>query len=122
MTSRILPPEEWHRLARTELEQVWPVLDPLQAHIVVVEQGAQIVACWAAIRYVHVEGVWVHPDHRGKGRAAGHLVRQMRSLTSAMGAKAVWTAALTDQVRRLIAHFGGVKLPGEHYVMSMGGE
>ena len=121
MTSRILPVEEWPRLAGTELEAVWPVLDPQQAHIVVVEHDGAIVGCWAVIRYVHVEGVWIAPSYRKRGRVAAHLLRGMRSVARAMGAEAVWTAAVSDEVEGLIGHLGGVRLPADHYVMPVGG-
>lgn len=120
--TRILPPDEWPRLAGTELETGWPVLDPANAQIVVVEDGDRIVGCWSVLRYVHVEGVWIHPDYRGRSRVAAYLLRGMRQAARSWGARAVLTAALTDQVRSLIAHLGGVQLPGDHYVMPLGGE
>jgi N-acetylglutamate synthase-like GNAT family acetyltransferase len=122
VTTRLLPPEEWARLAGTELETVWPHLHAASAQIVVVEQDGQIVGCWALMRVVHVEGVWIAPAYRGKASVAKRLLQGMRRAAAQWGAKTVATAALTDDVRRLVAHLGGVALPGEHFVMSVGGE
>ena len=122
MTTRILPVDEWPKLAGTELERVWPVLSPDDARIVVVEDAnGQIVGCWAAIRYVHAEGVWIHPTHRGKSSVARRLMRGLRAAASEFGATAVMTTACTADVADLVAHFRGAKLPGDHYAVSLGG-
>lgn len=117
MTTRLLEPSEWPRLAGTELETVWPHLDPLQAHIVVVEADGAIVGCWAAFRQIHVEGVWIAEAHRGKAGVARRLLAGMRRTARAMGARSVATAALTDDVRGILDGLGATKLPGDHYAM-----
>ena len=94
--TRILPPEEWGRLEGTELETVWPVLSPTDAQIVVVEDGPAIVGCWAVIRYVHVEGIWIAPAYRGRFAVGRRLWRAMGQVARAWGASAVWTAAVSD--------------------------
>lgn len=119
MTSRLLPPMDWARLAGTELETVWPHL-PESARVIVVEDdGGQIVGCWCLFTTVHVEGVWVHPDYRGKGSVARRLLVMMRQQARDLGAVAVMTGALTAQVRRLIATLGGTRVPGEQYVIPL---
>ena len=121
MTTRILPREEWPRLAGTEAEAVWPSLDPEQARVIVVEHEGRIVGTWTALRMVHMECVWIAPEYRGSFGVAKRLLRGMRSVAGGWGAKAVLTAALTDQVRALIDSLGGSKLPGDHYVMPVEG-
>jgi ribosomal protein S18 acetylase RimI-like enzyme len=118
MRTRILPREEWARLAGTELETVYPVL-PDGAVVVVVEDGDQIVACWALFPIVHVEGVWIDPDYRGNPRVARRLVAGMKDTARAMGARAVATAALTPEVERLAEKIGGAVLPGRHYTVTL---
>lgn len=116
MTTRLLPRDEWPKLAGTELEAVWPHL-PLGAHVVVVEEGEALVGCWALFPQVHAEGVWIAPSHRGKASVARRLLAGMRRTAQAMGAQSVATGALTDDVRRLLDGLRAVKLPGDHYAV-----
>jgi hypothetical protein len=117
MTSRMLPPDEWPRLAGTEAETLWPHLDPANAQVLVVEHEGQIVGTWTVMRMVHVECVWVHPAYRGTFGVVKRLLRGMRAAARTWGARTVLTGAMTDQVRGLITSLHGVRLPGEHYVI-----
>lgn len=120
MTTRLLPRDEYPRLMGTELETVWPHL-PEGARVLVVEDPAgAIVGCWALFTSVHCEGVWVAPEHRGRGSVARRLLAGMRREARDMGASAVMTGAVSDDVRGLIAHLHGTRLPGEQYVMPLG--
>ena len=121
MTIRILPPSEWSRLEGTELDLARPFLPTEDTQVLVVEQDGVIVGCWAVIRYVHVEGLWIHPDHRRRGRVLRWLLTGMQRVAGALGVKAVLTAAVTDEVRALILGAGGTQLPGDHYVLPIGG-
>lgn len=118
---RVLPPDEYPRLVGTELEQVWPVL-PRDSTVLVVEQGDQIVGCWAVIRYVHVEGLWIHPDHRRKSSVGARLWKAMKIRARELGATAVVTGAVSDDVRRLLAHAGGIQIPADTWVLPIGGD
>ena len=122
MTTRILPHDEWPKLAGTELERAYPWLDPNDTLILVVEDDGQIVGAWAAMVQVHLEGVWVHPDHRGRGAVAAHLLREMGSaVREKFGVSAAWTAAENEDVARLITkHLNGRELPGQHFVVPIG--
>jgi hypothetical protein len=53
--TRLLPREEWARLAGTELETVYPVL-PQGSHVIVIEDDGRIVGCWAVYPQWHVHG------------------------------------------------------------------
>jgi len=118
MTTRLLPREEWPRLAGTELETVWPHL-PESARVIVVEDGDQIVGCWAVFSVVHVEGVWIAPEYRTRGSVARRLLMEMRRQARAMGASAVMTGATSDDVRGLITRLHGQAVPGEQYVIPL---
>jgi len=119
MTTRILPPDEYPRLAGTELETVWPTL-PDGAAVLVVEQDGEIVGCWAAFLLAHVEGVWVAPAHRGKTSVARRLLVGMRrTLAEQFGASGALTAAVSDDVRGILDGLGATKLPGDHYALSL---
>lgn len=121
MTSRELPRAEWNRLVETEIGPALSLL-PSDTRMLVVEQDATILGAWAVIRYVHVEGVWIAPTHRKRGAVAACLLRAMKATAREMGARAVLTAALTDEVRALCTHLGGVQLPGDHFAIPIGGQ
>lgn len=121
MTSRELPRAEWAKLAETPIAAVLESL-PENTRIVVVEDAAgTVVATWALIQYVHVEGVWVDQAHRKHGVVAGRLLREMRRVATDWGASVVLTGAIDDEVRGLIASLGGSALPGEAYVLPVEG-
>ena len=119
MTSRLLPPEEWSRLAGTDLETVWPLLPPT-AHIVVVEDEGQIVACWSLFPVWHVEGLWTAPTHRAQPSVVFRLIGAMKRLLKTEGARSVYTAACSDEVRALITRFGGTRVPADGYMLPLG--
>lgn len=118
MITRTLCPDEWPRLKGTELEHVWPHL-PDGARIVVVEEGDDILACHAVLTYVHIEGLWVHPKHR-HGTVGWRLWQAVQREVRELGANVAITGALTEQVKALIEHVHGVKLPGDAYVIPIG--
>lgn len=120
MTTRILPVEEWPRLAGTELGSVWPMLDPKRAQIIVVEDAGRIVGTWALMWQMHVEGLWCHPDFR-KGTAVGRrLLATMHEQAERAGAGAVITGAVSDEVRALLVKAGATKIPGDSYAIPVG--
>lgn len=115
----MLPPEEWPRLAGTEAERVWPLLDPAQAQVLVVEQGGAIVGVWVLMRLVHAECVWIAPAHRGRGSVAKRLVSFMRDRARAWGARTVIGSATRDEVATLIGKLHGQPLPGQMFVIPL---
>jgi hypothetical protein len=117
MTARILPPSDWPRLAGTEVESLWPRLDPLLCHVLVVEEGDRIVGTWALMPIMHAECLWIAPDKRKSSSVARRLWRQLQGVASELGITAVATAAQTDDVRGLLEHVGAMKLVGDHYIM-----
>lgn len=119
MTSRILSPSEWPKLAGTEAEALWPHLDPENAQVLVIEDAGRIVGTWTVLRMVHVECVWIDPDYRGAFGVVKRLLRGMREIAAAWGAKTVLTSAVTDQVRALITSLKGQPLPGDHFVIPL---
>jgi hypothetical protein len=117
MEGRILPVAEWARLKGTELEPALPFLAP-DTQIIVIEDGETVVGCWAVVRYVHVEGIWIHPDYRRQGAVARRLLSMMGWVArQVFGAQVVITGADTDDVAGLITRLGGQRLPGMHYVI-----
>lgn len=119
MLARLLPPEEWPRLAGTELETVWPHLDPEQGRIIVVEDADRIVGCWALFPVWHVEGVYIDPAYRKQGRVARRLLAHMQALADVNGIRRVMTGCLSEDVRQLLTHFDAIEVPGQQYVMEI---
>lgn len=122
MTSRVLPVAEWPRLAGTELESVWPTLPHTSdVQIVVVEDAAgAIVGCWAALRVIHVEGVWIAPAYRQRTSVARRLWRTMgRTIATAFGAGGAWTGAGSADIAALLTRHA-TPAPGAHFILSWG--
>lgn len=112
MISRILPPEEWPRLNGTEAEKAWPLFNPENTRVYVVEDEGQIVACWTMLRMVHAECLWIAPSHRGSFGVFKRLIGGMRESAKIWGAASVITGSVTEAVTRIIARLGGEPLPG----------
>jgi hypothetical protein len=122
MTRRLLPPEEWPRLAGDpQLGEVWQLFDPLSTSVLVVEDDTgQIVGSWSFTHVLHAEGVHIHPAYRKSGVVARHLWRGMRELAAEQGAAAVWTGAGTPEVRDLLVAHGAQKFPVDSFVLPLG--
>lgn len=119
MTTRMLPPDEWHRLAGTEAESIWPHLDPNRADVLVVEDDGVIVGTWILMDVLHAECLWIAPAYRQKVSVARRLWTAMHRLARGMGVPIVATAAVSDDVRHILDHAGAVKVPGDHYAVKV---
>jgi len=121
MTTRILPAEEWGKLDG-ELAQVRDHLDPASTAVVVVEDGDQVVGCWALLSVLHAEGVWIAPGRRGRAGVARRLMQATLEVAQQLGAKTIITGALTPEVERLLTrHLGAAPVPGKQFVFATGG-
>lgn len=120
MTHRVLPPDEWPKLAGTLLETAWPTLNPRETRIVAVEDAGQIVGCVALFPVWHLEGVWIAPERRGTVSVARRIVTAVRSLAKALGASEVLMMATTDAAARMCRRFGrATPLTCEHFAVQM---
>ena len=120
MTGRVLPRDEWFRLAGTELEGVVERL-PLNACVVVVEQDERIIGCWSLLPVVHVEGLWLAPESRCKVGVVKALWNQMVAAARMLGAgETVMTACADLRVRKLLKHAGATAFPFQEYVLPIG--
>ena len=120
LEERELPAHEWERLRGTELETLWPKLTPSTDRVIVVERDGEIVACWALMQMLHVEGLWITPGERKQAVVARRLWRAMRAAVADYHAAYVWTGADTDEIREMITTAGGTKVPFDSYVLPMG--
>lgn len=121
MTSRILPPIEWPRLAHTEAATVYPHLDPLKSSVIVVEKDGVIVGCHILLNVLHAECLWIDPACRGQSSVARRLWDAVQVKAKMLGARTIVTAACDDRIRGLLAHVGAKKLDGDHYVIPVRG-
>ncbi len=119
MTTRVLEPHEYSLLAHLEAGVLVAHLTDA-ARVIVVEDGGQILGCHVLQPILHAEGLWIHPDHRGRVSVArrlwGAVQRQAREH---FGVDWFATGAVTDDVCRLLEHVGAVKLP-DHYMVPVG--
>lgn len=109
MTTRQLPPEEWHRLAGTDAAAALGQLDPRWACIMVVEDGDRIVAHHILLFVLHAEALWVDPAYR-HGLAGGRLWHAVQREAASMGVHALMTASIDPSVDALIAREGGWRI------------
>lgn len=121
MTTRILPVAEWPQLDGTDLGVVCAQLDPTRTQILVVEDGGAIVGCWALLQIGRAEGVWVHPDYRGKASVARKLWIGMARLASSLGLSIVETGAGSPAIAELLERHGARKVPMESYFLPLQG-
>jgi hypothetical protein len=117
LTRRILPPDEWPKLQGTEAETLWPLLNPDQAAVLVVEQDGQIVGCWVAMQTLHAECVWVSPTVGNPAAVARPLIDGMFEIARGNGMRSLYTSATNDEVREIIRKLHGTTLPGTAHVI-----
>jgi hypothetical protein len=122
--TRCLPPDEWSKLDGTPFADLWRRFDPTTTTILVVEdESGAGVGCWGLFTYLHAEGVWVHPDRRGRVSVQARLLRGMKTLAAGRGAHAILTGAESDLVRHLlIDHLAARPTPAEMYIVPIGGQ
>lgn len=116
---RELPAHEWSRLVGTELETLWPTMKPATDRIIVVERDGEIIACWALMAIMHVEGLWIAPSERGRAGIARRLWRGMRDLVRYYRVPMVWTGAQSDDIKAMIVKAHGMKVPFDSYILPM---
>jgi len=119
MISRLLPSDEWWKLAGTEADTVWRDL-PASACVVAVEDDGVIVGCHVLVPVLHAELLWIHPAYRKRSSVARRLWAAVKQTAiDRFGAVGFQTAAIDDEVRGLLSHVGAVPLPGDHYMVPL---
>lgn len=119
MTSRILPPEEWSKLAGTLLDGPARTLDPATTQIVVVEHGERIIGCAALWMMPHLDGVWIDPAYRQRISIGRRLRQAVHDLLTTNSIPEVWAMATTVRSRRLIERFGqALHMDCDHFAVT----
>lgn len=116
LTARELPQAEWAKLRGTELAYLADITAPILTWVLVVEQDGEIIGCWARMLTDHVEGLWEHPDHRGKGGVSRLLFTAMVQHLQQAGVRNVLTQSVDPQIDQLLEHIGGTPVPGQTWV------
>ncbi len=117
LSSRILPPEEWERLAGTEAQDLWPHLKPENAEIHVVEDEGRIVGVWCGLRMMHAECFWIAPEYRGQFGVIMRLWRGLVETAKRWGVSRMETASMNPHVSDMIRRWGGVPVTWEAYIV-----
>lgn len=118
VTSRILPPNEWHRLSETELPALIPHVSRGDMAIVVIEDGKDIVAAAALMFLPHFEGAWVAPDYRKRRSVFARLVNALFETARGRGVSWAMAGSATDEMRQLLTkHLHATKVPMDTYIV-----
>lgn len=124
MRTRILPAEEFAKLADVEMPVLHPYVPPRDIDVVVVEDDAgKVIASMNVFRATHFEGAWIAPGHRTAGVTRA-LLRMVNALAAARGASWVFATAEHGDARMLkvLDRLKGVQMPVEMVVLPVGGE
>jgi len=115
--TRVLPPEEWHKLSVTDMTNIGPAFRPEDVQIVVVEDEGRIVATLGAFRVCHLEGLWIDPEYRGNAGMARKLMKGAVSAVRKWNDEWAYGASGTDHMNDIMQRMGGVKMPVETFVI-----
>ena len=118
MTTRFLPPDEWHKLEGTPFGPLREQMSPETTQLLVVEDDlGVVVGTWAVVILPHLEGFWVHPDHQGKAGVAKNLLREMFRHLKAAGLPQILTHAPQSTVAGFLERLGAKPIQGSAYIL-----
>lgn len=117
VTRRILPPEEWFRVADREPFKTGGLPDPEHWRMVVVERGETIVGFCCLFDTVHWDCWYVDPDERGNPIVFGQLIAGGLGVMDEHGIDLVHTTVPDGRydVEAMLEHFGFETAPGKLY-------
>lgn len=97
MTTRILPPDEWGRLAETGCQVQQAAKDAARGGCVLVTENAagEIVGTLFVTLSVHFDGAWVREDSRDGG-VLRRLCREAMTIAHAHGVSQVFAPVTND--------------------------
>lgn len=119
----LLPPDQLSRVfeAGGPLVEMGATADRLQSmRIAVVEVDGRIVAYWVAWYGLHVEPLWVHPDHRHSPAVGGGLLETMAELVRSTGEPAAYCSiedANLPLIQSMADRVGFHRAPGSLYYL-----
>lgn len=121
MNARILPREEWSKLAVSGIAPMEETLRPEDVQMVVIEDGGRIVATMGVFRVTHFEGLWIDPEYRGNAGLGRRLIKMGITAARKWADNWVWGASDTDHMADIIGRIGGKPLPIQSHLIDIGG-
>lgn len=119
MITRILPREEWPRLAGTLLESAWPLFNDT-TRVLAVERNGEIVGCVSLFQEWRLDGVWIAPAERLRVSVFRRLLVTLRTVLRGLHNPEVVMMARSAVGRRLCRSLGQfVHLDCEHYAVRL---
>ncbi len=118
---RILPVEEWPRLAGTESAKFAECRAGQPVVPFVVEEEGRIVGTWTLTTYNVLEGLWVSAEQRGHNhvRAQRALLRAVREYALNVGLVEAVTFSASAQIDRMCDRVGGRVLGAVPWVLPL---
>lgn len=121
IAARILPPEEWSKLERTQIPNLGRFVRPEDIAVVVVEDEGKVIACLSVLKATHFEGLWIDPERRNAG-VVRSLLRQATAMARVWSNGWAFGGAADECMGKFLGRLNGVKLPMDLYMMPLGGE
>jgi len=116
VTTRILPVEDYRRIAGTDLSRALPILPGTK--VIVCEHEGAIVGHLGLIPMWHVEGVEVDPAYRGRG-VLQQLITAMHAEARTLGVYTLFPAAADAGMVHLLERLGAVEIPVRMYALAV---
>jgi len=122
---RVLPPEDWDRLAEFHPFTEFGIPHPEYATIVVAEEQDEIVAFWCLFQTVHVEPMWIADAHRHRPGLIRRLWKTVTTVLADAGIPAAFAVILDENAQATLSpalRLGFKKVPGDLFVITPGKE
>lgn len=119
MIARVLPREEWSRLAVTGFPLLGSTLRPEDSEVVVIEDEGRIVASMGTFRVTHFESLWIAPEYRGNAGLARRLMKAGVKSAKKWADEWVWGTSGTDHMNGILERVGGEKMPVDSFAVPL---
>jgi hypothetical protein len=123
LTVRELPASEFPRLASVEPFDRLGFPKPETSRVVVGEdQAGRVVAYWCVFAAIHVEPVWIAPEHRARPGLIRSLWGKVREVLRASGERIAFCNIFDEGLpvkEAMAARLGFQKLPGSLYFITV---
>jgi ribosomal protein S18 acetylase RimI-like enzyme len=116
--TRVLPVGEWERLLELPFGANGLPDENFAIIIVTEDPTGAIVGVWAAVTAVHLDGLWVDPNHRDTP-IAGQLLRQMKATLQEKGVAVSFTLIQDTDVMVLAHKAGFVRSPWDLWQLTL---
>lgn len=123
ITTRTLPPDDAHLAieAGGPLQELQVQADKLrEMSIAVVEVDGVIVAYWVVWYALHVEPLWVHPDHRKSPGVISGIVAEMQRIVEATAEPAAFCVIESQNLAEIggyATRLGFLEAPGRLFYL-----